>query len=147
MKNQIKYLQNIFYDLLNDYGKVFIVVKYSEKTVIGTRGFTAQEKEKGIILVFNKDNYKKLKWTEDGSIVAALHFGRNNRPENCFLHYDDIIAVYSPEAMVKIDRWDILNKEYDYKQGKKTPEVKKEKIIDRKVISIDKYRNKTEKDL
>jgi hypothetical protein len=49
MINQIKYLQNLFYDLLNDYGRVFIMVKYSDKTIIGNRGFTDEEKEKGLL--------------------------------------------------------------------------------------------------
>src|SRR3989304_6132419 len=82
MENQIKYLQNIFYDLLNDYERVFLLVKYSEKTTIGSRGFTDEEKEKGLILIFNNRNHKSLQWTEDGSIVAALGFGVSNRIEN-----------------------------------------------------------------
>ena len=47
MKNQIKYLQNLFYDLLNDYGRVYIIVKHSERTSLGKRGFSDEEKEKG----------------------------------------------------------------------------------------------------
>jgi hypothetical protein len=55
MKNQIKYLQNLFYDLLNDYGQVYLVVKYSENTKIGNRGFTEEEKKKGLALeIFNQ---------------------------------------------------------------------------------------------
>ena len=48
MKNQIKYFQKLFHDLLNDYGRVFIIVKYSDRSAIGNRGFTDEEKEKGI---------------------------------------------------------------------------------------------------
>ena len=36
MKNQIKYLQNLFYDLLNDYGRAFVVVKHSDRTIMAT---------------------------------------------------------------------------------------------------------------
>ena len=107
MKNQIKYLQNLFHDLLNDYGRAFVVVKYSDQTIIGARGFTEEEKEKGLVLVFNTGNHKNLQWTEDGSIVAALGFGSNNRIENCFIHHEDIVAVFCPDAKVKFDRWDV----------------------------------------
>ena len=106
MKNQIKYLQNLFDDFLNDYGQVFMVVKHSDRTVIGERGFTEEEKERGIVLVFNRGNHRNLQWTEDGSIVVALGFGFNNKPENCFLHSDDIISIYSPDAKVIFQRLD-----------------------------------------
>ena len=142
MKNQIKYLQNLFYEMLNDYGKVFIIVKYSELTKIGNRGFTAEEKEKGLILVFTNNNHRRLRWTEEGSIIASLSFGNDNRPENCFLHYDDIIAVYSPDAMVKYDRWDILNIDDTLKQQKEPQYLTKEELRNNKVVSLDKYRNK-----
>ncbi|PIX89737.1 MAG: hypothetical protein COZ31_00495, partial [Nitrospirae bacterium CG_4_10_14_3_um_filter_44_29] len=64
MKNQLKYLQNLFYDMMNDYGRVFVVIKQSERTVIGNRGFTDEEKENGLVLAFNSKNYKTLQWTE-----------------------------------------------------------------------------------
>jgi hypothetical protein len=128
MKNQVKYLQNMFYDLLDDYGRVFIMVKYSERTIIGSRGFTNEEKEKGLILVFNSRN---LQWTEDGSLVAALGFGASNRIENCFIHQDDIVSVFSPDAMVKFDRWDMS--EVKESSGK-------EKSEEEKIISLDNFR-------
>ena len=108
MKNQLKYLQNLFYDMMNDYGRVFVVIKQSERTVIGNRGFTDEEKENGLVLAFNSKNYKTLQWTEDGSIVTTLGFGSNNKVENCFLHSDDIVSVYSPDAKIKFDRWDMM---------------------------------------
>lgn len=111
MKNQIKYLQNLFYDLLNDYGRPLIIVKYSDQTIIGAGGFTEEEKEKGLVLVFNNRHHKNLQWTEDGCIVAALGFGSSNRIENCFIHHEDIVAVFCPEARVKFDRWDIEDTE------------------------------------
>jgi hypothetical protein len=131
MKNQVKYLQNIFYDLLNDYERVFLLVKYSEKTIIGSRGFTDEEKEKGLILIFNNRNHKSLQWTEDGSIVAALGFGVSNRIENCFIYHGDIVSVFSPEAMVKFDRWDVS----DVKESSE-----KEKSEEEKIISLDNFR-------
>jgi hypothetical protein len=131
MKNQVKYLQNIFYDLLNDYDRVFLLVKYSERTIIGSRGFTDEEKEKGLILTFNSRNHKNLQWTEDGSIVAALGFGGSNRIENCFIYQEDIVSVFSPDAMVKFDRWDMS-------EVKESSE--KEKSEEEKIISLDNFR-------
>lgn len=131
MKNQIKYLQNLFYDLLNDYGRVFLHVKHSARTVIGSRGFTDEEKEKGLILIFNSRNHRNLQWTEDGSIVAALGFGVSSRIENCFLYHEDIVSVFSPDAMVKFDRWDMS-------EVKESSE--KEKSEEEKIISLNNFR-------
>ena len=135
MKNQIKYLQNIFYDLLNDYGRVYIVVKYSENTKIGSRGFTEEEKEKGLVLVFTDKNFKTLQWTDDGSIRTSLGFGAGNRPEKCYLHFDDIVSVYSPDAMVKIDRWDMIEAQKVAEEKSGASASQQEKIV-----SLDNFR-------
>ena len=138
MKNQVKYLQNLFYDLFNDYGRVYVVVKYSEHTTIGQRGFTEEEKEKGLVLVFTQSNYRDLQWTEDGSIRAKLGFGAGNRPEKCFFRADDIVSVFSPDAKVRFDRWDWLGEDESTKA--ETP-VAEEKIPnDEKVVPLDKFR-------
>lgn len=137
MKNQIKYLQNLFYDILSDYGRVFMVVKYSDRTTIGNRGFTDEEKEKGIILVFNNKNHRSLQWTEDGSIVATLAFGANNKQEKCFLYYDDVAALYSPDAKLKFERWDLWDMEDSFKESKT---LKNEDSSDSKIVSLDKFR-------
>jgi len=142
MKNQVKYLQNIFYDLLNDYERVFLLVKYSEKTIIGSRGYTDEEKEKGLILLFNNRNHRNLQWTEDGSIVAALGFGTNNRIENCFIHYEDIIAVFSPEAGVKFDRWDVLEAKDPLEVSELPKETERERPPEERIISLDDFRKK-----
>ena len=139
MKNQIKYLQNLFYDLLNDYGCAFVVVKHSDRTIIGNRGFTDEEKDKGLILVFNNRNHRNLQWTEDGSIVAALGFGTNNRIENCFIHHEDIIAVFSPEARVKFDRWDVWEAKEPLEVSEPSIETEIERPEDR-IISLDNFR-------
>jgi hypothetical protein len=140
MKHQIKYLQNLFYDLLNDYGRAFIVVKYSDQTIIGNRGFTDEEKEKGLILLFNNRNYRNLQWTEDGSIVAALGFGVNNRIENCFIHHEDIIAVFSPEARVKFDRWDLWEAKEPSEGSEPSKETGIERPAEERIISLDNFR-------
>jgi hypothetical protein len=140
MTNQIKYLRNLFYDLLNDYGRALVVVKYSDQTIIGARGFTEQEKEKGLILVFNSRNHKNLQWTEDGGIVAALGFGANNRIENCFIHNEDIVSVFSPDAKVKFDRWDIWDAKETSDESKRSREPEKEKSAEEKIISLDNFK-------
>jgi hypothetical protein len=135
MKIQIKYLRNLFYDLLNDYGRVLILVKHSDLTFIGNRGFTDEEKEKGLILVFNNKNYKTLQWTEDGGIIAALGFGVSNRAEKCFIHHNDIVAVFSPDAKVKFDRWDMFDRE-----DSKAKLDESENFTDKKIVSLDKFK-------
>ncbi|MBA3061146.1 MAG: hypothetical protein FP832_05800 [Nitrospirae bacterium] len=140
MKNQLKYLQNLFYDMMNDYGRVFVVVKQSERTVIGSRGFTDEEKENGLVLAFNSKNYKTLQWTEDGSIVTTLGFGSNNKVENCFLHSDDIISVYSPDAKIKFDRWDMLETKDALPESQKIRNDKKDAVTKGKIVSLDSFR-------
>ncbi len=140
MKNQLKYLQNLFYDMMNDYGRVFVVIKQSERTVIGNRGFTDEEKENGLVLAFNSKNYKTLQWTEDGSIVTTLGFGSNNKVENCFLHSDDIISVYSPDAKIKFDRWDMMETKDSLSESQKIRNDKKDAVTKGKIVSLDSFR-------
>jgi len=139
MKSQIKYLKNLFYDILNDFGRVFVVVRYSDRTVIGNRGFSDDEKEKGMILVFTLKNHRSLFWNEDGSISVKLSFGVQNRLEECFLYCDDIVALYSPDARIKLDRWDVWYVDAD-KEKETAKKVEKEKSLDDKIISLDKFR-------
>jgi hypothetical protein len=134
MKKQLKYLQHLFYELLNDYGQVYVVIKYSENSSIGNRGFTEEEKQKGLILTFNQRNHKTLQWTEEGSVITALGFGSNNKPEKCFLHFDDIVSVFSPYAKIRVDRWDMWD-------TKDQPEAPEEKISpEENVVSLDRFR-------
>jgi hypothetical protein len=140
MKKQIKYLQNLFYDLLNDYGQVYMVVKFSDKTNVGNRGFTEEEKAKGLVLVFNRKNHKNLQWTEEGSVTAMLGFGTGNRPEKCFFYFDDIVSVFSPAAGVRFDIWNVAGDEVN----NETPGVPsvpgKEKTRYQKIVSLDRFR-------
>jgi len=125
--------------MMNDYGRVFVVIKQSERTMIGNRGFTDEEKENGLVLAFNSKNYKTLQWTEDGSIVTTLGFGSNNKIENCFLHSDDIISVYSPDAKIKFDRWDMMETNPDL-IGTKIRNDKKDAVTKGKIVSLDSFR-------
>ncbi|MEW6052505.1 MAG: hypothetical protein AB1552_01785 [Nitrospirota bacterium] len=140
MKNQVRYLQNLFYDLLNDYGLVYIVIRYSDNSRIGGRGFTEEEKKKGLVLVFNQRNHKELQWLEDGSIMATLGFGVNNKPEKCFIHADDIVAVFSPDARVKLDRWDFLEEGESWHDPVSPGIVKEGRGSERKIISLDSFK-------
>lgn len=137
MKSQLKYLQNLFYDLLNDFGRVYVVVKYSDNTTIGNRGFTEEEKKNGLVLIFNLKNHKDLQWNEDGSIITALGFGAANRSEKCYLHADDIVSLFSPDARVKYDRWDIRDA-VGQSEAIKGPE--EEKSGEEKIVSLDGFR-------
>ena len=126
--------------MMNDYGRVFVVIKQSERTVIGNRGFTDEEKENGLVLAFNSKNYKTLQWTEDGSIVTTLGFGSNNKIENCFLHSDDIISVYSPDAKIKFDRWDMLETKDSLSEPQKIRNDKKDAATKGNIVSLNSFR-------
>ncbi len=60
--------------------------------MLGNRGFTSEEKENGIILVFNQK--MNFSW-DDYGITAALVFGTS--PQKCFIPADSIGSIYSPE--------------------------------------------------
>jgi hypothetical protein len=140
MKNQMRYIQNLFFDILNDYGQAYIVVRHSENTVIGARGFSAEEKKKGITLVFNQRNYKNLVWSDDGSIRATLGFGVGNKSEKCFLHSDDIMSVFSPDAKIKFDRWDVWEQKDSVMKSNSVSKSGKTESQDEKVVSLDRFR-------
>jgi hypothetical protein len=105
MKKQVEYLQRLFYDIWNDFGSVYILVKYSVNTSIGKRGFTEEEKEKGLILVFNDKTNTRSDWDAEGNLTAILAFGA--RKEDICIHHDDLLGVFSPEAGVQFLRSDM----------------------------------------
>lgn len=84
--------KHIFFEFLNIAGRAFVLVRHSNNVILGNRGFTAEEKENGIILVFN--SRMNFLW-DDYGITATLVFGTS--PQKCFIPVDEIIAVYSPE--------------------------------------------------
>lgn len=141
MKNQIKYLQTLFYELLNDYGRVYLIVKYSEKTIIGKRGFTEEEKKQGLIFVFNNKNHRDLEWTDSGDIITTLGFGAGNRPERCFIYSDDIISIFSPDAQIKLERWDIFETRNVSLKNDKSKIQETEIKEDEKIVMLDKFRS------
>jgi len=92
--NELK--RHIFFEFMNQAGRAFIVVRHSENVIIGSRGFTDEEKKNGIVLVFNsKMNFL---W-DDYGITAKLAFG--TIPQKCFIPSEDIVAVYSPELLAQ----------------------------------------------
>jgi len=105
MKKQVSYLQKLFYDLWNDFGSVYLIVNNSERTQIGKRGFTEDEKKHGLILVFNDKTNNKLDWDEEGNLSCVLAFG--TRKEDIYIHHDDLIGVFSPDAGVQFLRGDV----------------------------------------
>lgn len=84
--------RQVFYDLLNLAGRAFVLVRYSEDVVIGDRGFLPEEKEKGLVLVFN--SRMNFVW-DDSGISAKLVFGTT--PQECFVPVNSILSVFSPE--------------------------------------------------
>jgi YD repeat-containing protein len=105
MKKQVEYMQRLFYDIWNDFGSVFLIVKYSGRTIIGKRGFTEEEKKQRLILVFNNKTNTTLNWDAEGNLTCVLAFGA--RKEDVFVHHDDLLGVFSPEAGVQLVRSDM----------------------------------------
>ena len=89
--------REVFNRLMEMSGRVFVLVRHSEKVIIGHRGFTEDEKEKGITLVFNSE--MRFIWDDTG-ISATLSFG--STAEKCVIPTSDIVAIFSPEAGVQM---------------------------------------------
>ena len=85
--------KQVFYGLLEIAGRVFVLVEHADGVVIGTRGFLPEEKEKGIVLVFNSK--MDFQWNDLG-ISARLVFGTT--PQQCFIPPDAIVSIFSPEV-------------------------------------------------
>ena len=88
--NELK--KKIFFDMLDLIGRVFILAHFSPDVIIGSRGFLPEEKEKGIVLVFNRR--MNFDWGSEG-ISARLVFG--SATHECFIPHDAIVSVFSPE--------------------------------------------------
>ena len=104
MKKQVEYLQKLFYDIWNDFGTVYLLVKYSGRTIIGKRGFTEEEMKRGLVLAFNNKTNAKLDWDEEGNISCVLAFG--TQKEDIYIHSDDLLGVFSTQAGVQFLRSD-----------------------------------------
>ncbi len=123
--------KQVFYDLLNIVGRVFIAVRYSDDVVIGRRGFLPEEKEKGLVLVFNQ----KMHFTwDDIGISTTLAFGTT--PEKCFIPQESIMTIFSPELNAQFSALPKEGEDVKEKPIKKNPSDKKVPR-DQKVISVD----------
>ena len=133
MKKQVEYLQRLFYDIWNDFGSVYLLVKYSYSTSIGKRGFTEEEKKQGLILIFNNKTNNTLDWDEEGNLSCVLAFG--TRKEDIYVHHDDLLGVFSPEAGVQFLRSD-ENKE------KEASAKTDDEHTDKQVVSISNFKKR-----
>lgn len=93
--NELK--KHTFFEILELAGRVFIIVDYDENVIIGKRGFLPEEKERGLVLVFN--NKMKFSW-DDNSISATLVFGSS--PEKCYIPVNAIAGVFSPDLRIQL---------------------------------------------
>jgi hypothetical protein len=89
--------KHVFFEILNETGRVMILVRYSPDVMIGKRGFTEDEIKTGLTLVFT--DRMKFSWDEAG-ISASLSFGAS--VQSCFIPGSSIAAVYSPEMRVQL---------------------------------------------
>lgn len=89
--------RNVFYELLELVGRVFVVLRYSPEVSLGKRHFTEEEKHSGLTLVFT--NRMPLQWDDHG-ITTTLTFGA--QAQKCFIPSASIVAVYSPELQVQL---------------------------------------------
>lgn len=125
--------KHVFYELLDLAGRVMVMVKYSPDVIIGNRGFVGEEKESGIILVFNP----KMKFSWDGrGISATLVFGA--APQKCFIPSDSIAAIYSPELNTQfVTAFQEKQAAEDANEKKTEPGTKGAGHVDKNVISVD----------
>jgi hypothetical protein len=90
--------REVFYRLMDLAGRVFVLVRHSDRVQMGRRGFTQAEMERGLVLVFN--NKMQFAWDEAG-IHATLSFSAVK--EKVFVPHEDILAVYSPELKIQLN--------------------------------------------
>jgi len=138
MKKQVGYLQKLFYDIWNDFGSVYLIVKYSGRTSIGRRGFTEEEKKQGLILVFNNKTNNTLDWDEEGNLTCVLAFGA--RKEDIYIYHDDLLGLFSPEAGLQFLRSD-MGKETETSPGPDAGHGD-----DKQVVSISNFKKRKSKE-
>jgi hypothetical protein len=134
MKKQVEYLQRLFYDIWNDFGSVHLLVKYSDKTSIGKRGFSEEERKRGLVLVFNSKTNNRLDWDAEGNLTCILAFGE--RKEEVYIHHDDLLGVFSQEAGVQFLRSDTGN------ESAASPATGAGHAGDKQVVSISSFKKR-----
>jgi hypothetical protein len=88
--------KNVFFELLNLVGRVYMVVRYSPDVDLGRKVFTEDEKANGLTLVFT--TRMNIQWDAVG-LSTTLSFGA--QAYRCFIPSKDILAIYSPELQVQ----------------------------------------------
>jgi hypothetical protein len=141
MKKQVEYLQRLFYDIWNDFGSVYLLVKYSDRTRIGKRGFTEEEKKQGLVLVFSNKTNTTLSWDPDGNLACVLAFGA--RKEEVYIHHDDLLGLFSREAGIQFVRSDISKETAAGPEAE--PEPGTERGEGKQVVSISNFRKRKPK--
>ncbi len=134
MKKTVEYLQRLFYDIWNDFGSVYLLVKYSSRTSIGKRGFTEEERKQGLVLVFNNKTNTRLDWDAEGNLTCTLAFGA--RKEDVYIHHEDLLSVFSVEAGVQFLRNDTGN------EPASSPESDAVRQETRQVISMSSFKKR-----
>jgi hypothetical protein len=137
MKKQVEYLQRLFYDIWNDFGTVYLIVKYSSRTSIGKRGFTEEEMKQGLILVFNNKTNNVLNWDPEGNLTCVLAFGTHK--EDIYIHHDDLLGVFSQDAGVHFLRSDAG------REPAETPEKNTEQGEGSHVVSLNNFKKRKAK--
>jgi len=130
--NELK--KQTFFELLELAGRVFIIVDYSEDVVIGKRGFLPEEKERGLVLVFNSK--MKFQWSDD-ALTATLVFGTT--AERCYIPINSIAGVFSPDLRVQL-----LVPVFKFSKPEETTKTEEnlQKEKDTKVINLSELRKK-----
>ncbi|MCX7913943.1 MAG: hypothetical protein N2511_05095 [Thermodesulfovibrionales bacterium] len=131
--------RHIFFEFLNLAGRVYILVKDSQRLFSERKNFIKEDKERGIVLVFNPG--MNFVWDKEG-IKATLIF--DNHPIKCFIPPGDIILIFSPE----LDAQFATELSYGTKitsRQKDNCETKKVTSEENKIIKFD-FRKKRLKD-
>ncbi|MCX7987853.1 MAG: ClpXP protease specificity-enhancing factor SspB [Thermodesulfovibrio sp.] len=133
--------KHTFFEILELVGRVFIIVDYDESVVIGKRGFLPEEKERGLVLVFNK----RMKFNlDENAITATLVFG--NAAEKCYIPISAIAGVFSPDLRmqltVPIFKTKIQKERDSSHLAQNDRQTKKQKDEKEKIIDITKLRKK-----
>jgi hypothetical protein len=134
MKKQVEYLQKLFYDIWNDFGSVYLLVKYSSRTNIGKRGFTEDERKQGLVLVFNNKTNANMDWDVEGNLTCVLAFGA--RKEDVYIHHDDLLGVFSREAGVQFLRSDTAS------EPAASPEKDAGRVDAKQVVSMSNFKKR-----
>ncbi len=113
--------RKLFYDMMELSGRVFIIVKFSEDVYIGKRGFLQEEKENGLMLVFNSQ--MKFTWEED---ILSATLSMANVPTKCVIPANNIVVIYCPELQAQF----VVNYNEEEKHGMHSARPLKGEVVE-----------------